>query len=179
MTNLNIEKLKSNIIEQVIEAQIKLGYAKETVRLYYQIESLKIILGYKKSDEELLDELKEQYADDKVKVVFGRHKDRVEVSVMPESVEYIYRNVERPEFLEAMINLFSNNHHLELQDIEELFSRFDSSYACEKMSEGSDFDYVFYFNNKTIDEYYYCVKMEMGHTIYHRFIKEDYEALLG
>ena len=26
---------------------------------------------------------------------------------------------------------------------------------------------------------YYCIKMEMGHTVYHRFIKEDYEKLVG
>ncbi len=41
----------------------------------------------------------------------------------------------------------------------------------------TDFDYVLYYCNREIDEYYYCVKMEMGHTIYHRFTKEDYELL--
>ena len=43
----------------------------------------------------------------------------------------------------------------------------------------NDFDYVLYFQDEEIDPYYYCIKMEMGHTVYHRFIKEDYEKLVG
>ena len=39
------------------------------------------------------------------------------------------------------------------------------------------FDYVLYFKDKTVDAYYYCIKEEMGHTIYHRFTKEDYQLL--
>ena len=37
---MNPEKFIQNIIDQIKEAQIKLGYAKETVRLYYPAESL-------------------------------------------------------------------------------------------------------------------------------------------
>ena len=46
------------------------------------------------------------------------------------------------------------------------------------MPEGSDFDEALYFEDPSIDEYYYCVKEEMGHLIYHRFLKEDYQKLL-
>ena len=35
-----------------------------------------------------------------------------------------------------------------------------------------------YFPDKKPDEWYYCIRMEMGHTIYHRFIEEDYRQLL-
>ena len=46
------------------------------------------------------------------------------------------------------------------------------------MEPGTDFDYVLYFPDKKPDEWYYCIRMEMGHTIYHRFIEEDYRQLL-
>ncbi len=36
----------------------------------------------------------------------------------------------------------------------------------------------FIFDDAEYDAYYYCVKMEMGHTIYHRFTKEDYQMLV-
>jgi hypothetical protein len=46
------------------------------------------------------------------------------------------------------------------------------------MEDGADFDYVMYFNQPAIDPYYYCIKEEMGHTIYHRFTKEDYKLFV-
>ena len=46
------------------------------------------------------------------------------------------------------------------------------------MDPGTDFDYAVYFDDETYDAYYYCIKMEMGHTIYHRFTKEDYQKLV-
>ena len=46
------------------------------------------------------------------------------------------------------------------------------------MPESCDFDVVFYFDDWKIDAYYYCVKEEMGHTIYHRFTREDMVELL-
>lgn len=42
---MNTEKLIKNIIDQIKEAQIKLGFAKETTRLYYPVESLNAMLG--------------------------------------------------------------------------------------------------------------------------------------
>ena len=46
------------------------------------------------------------------------------------------------------------------------------------MPAGSDFDYAIHFHNAEHDEYYYCIHMEMGHTIYHRFTEADYLELL-
>ena len=43
---------------------------------------------------------------------------------------------------------------------------------------GMDFDYVIYFTDSSIDAYDYCIREEMGHTIYHRFARADFEALM-
>ena len=42
---MQYEVLIKNIIDQVKEAQIKIGYARETVRLYYPVTSLNLMLG--------------------------------------------------------------------------------------------------------------------------------------
>ena len=42
---MNRECLIKNMTDQVKEAQLKLGYAPETVRLYYPVASLNEILG--------------------------------------------------------------------------------------------------------------------------------------
>ena len=39
------EKLIQNVKDQIKEAQIKLGYVEETVRLYYPAASLNLLLG--------------------------------------------------------------------------------------------------------------------------------------
>lgn len=177
---MNSEKLIKNIIDQIKEAQIKLGFAKETTRLYYPVESLNAMLGSDAKDDNEMLKLLASVGLDHLELgtlQFSAHKGRIEISVPPEGAEYVHKHVEEPAFLKAMIELFRQNHHCSIEDVRDLFESFSKDYVCEKMPDGSDFDEVFYFKNVSIDSYYYCVKEEMGHTIYHRFTKEDMENL--
>ena len=177
---MNTEKLIKNIIDQIKEAQIKLGFARETTRLYYPVECLNAMLGiHAENDEELLEALSAVNLEDTGlgELHFSAHKGRIEISVPPEGAAYVHEHVEEPAFLKAMIELFRKNHHCSILDVRALFESFSEDYVCEKMPEGSDFDEVFYFKDASVDSYYYCVKEEMGHTIYHRFTKEDVENL--
>lgn len=177
---MNTEKLIKNIIDQIKEAQIKLGFAKETTRLYYPVEALNAMLGiHTDNDEEMLEALGSSDLHDTElgQLHFSAHKGRIEISVPPEGAAYVHEHVEEPAFLKAMIELFRQNHHCSVADIRALFESFSKDYVCEKMPEGSDFDEVLYFKDASVDAYYYCVKEEMGHTIYHRFTKEDMENL--
>lgn len=177
---MNSEKLIKNIIDQMKEAQIKLGFAKETTRLYYPVASLNAMLGiHAENDEEMLEALAAPAFHDTGlgPLHFSAHKGRIEISVPPEGAEYVHEKVEAPAFLKAMIELFRQNHHCSVGDVRALFESFSKDYVYEKMPEGSDFDAVLYFKDISVDAYYYCVKEEMGHTIYHRFTKEDMENL--
>lgn len=174
------ERLLKNLIDQVKEAQIKLGYVKETMRFYYPVSSLNALLGTEIEDSEtMLLHLQKEMKQPTVlgMLLFHVHEGRIEISVPSEGVEYVCQKVEKPEFLTDLIHLFERNHHCSIEDICELFRRYSNEFVCEKMPEGTDFDYVVHFLNGSVDEYYYCVKMEMGHTIYHRFMKEDYLLL--
>ncbi len=44
------DKLIANMTDQIKEAQLKLGYAEETVRLYYPLSSLRMLLGVEGAD---------------------------------------------------------------------------------------------------------------------------------
>ncbi|MBD9157211.1 MAG: hypothetical protein EGQ17_02840, partial [Lachnospiraceae bacterium] len=39
------ERLEQNLIDQMKEAQLKLGFEEETMRLYYPVASLNLLLG--------------------------------------------------------------------------------------------------------------------------------------
>ena len=178
---MNREKLLKNMTDQVKEARLKLGYAKETVRLYYPVDSLNTILGSNaKDDQEMLTLLRKAFEAKSSlgELHFYSHAGRVEISIPPEGSQWVHEQVETPAFLKDLIQLFQEHHACTLEEICQVFENHGHEYVCEKMPEGSDFDYAIHFKDPSIDEYYYCIHMEMGHTIYHRFTESDYQAML-
>lgn len=179
---MNQKKFIDNIVDQIKEVQLKLGYAKETVRLYYPLTSLNTLLETEAEDTaallELLRDSKEFQDTVLGPLQFEGRGGRVEVWISPEGAEYVHCQVPKPEFLAKIIELFGTHHHCGIEDVRQVFADFSSDYVCEKMPEGTDFDYVLYFPKGDVDSYYYCVKEEMEHTIYHRFTKEDFQNLL-
>ena len=49
---MNEQKLIQNVIEQIKEAQLKLGAEKEVIRLYFPMASMNAILGTNYTDEQ-------------------------------------------------------------------------------------------------------------------------------
>ena len=174
------ERLEQNLIDQMKEAQLKLGFEEETMRLYYPVASLNLLLG---TDCEKAGEMKETleklFAEPESrlgKLEFAVRADRIEVSVPPEGARYVHEHMGDVAFLQKIVSLFSDSHGKSVEDVKQVFGKF-GAYVCEQMPEGSDFDQVLYFEDPSVDEYYYCVKEEMGHLIYHRFLKEDYRMM--
>jgi hypothetical protein len=177
---MKTEKLIQNMIDQMIEAQLKLGYAKESIRLYYPLASLNGLLEADYPDADTLcSTLRDAFAEPCVlgPLDFAVHAGRIQIGIGPEGAEYVHEHVPVPAFLKDIIALFQTHHSCSLDEILAVFAR-TGDYVCEKMPDGSDFDFVMYFKDPSLDPYYYCIKMEMGHTIYHRFTKDDYEELI-
>lgn len=172
-----------NIIEQIKEAQLKLGFAREVIRLYFPAESLcRLLQTENMSAGNLLSQIKKEK--EFSETVLGRigfskcRGERIEVSISAAGAEYVHDHIPDPPFLSYIIELFRENHNLPIEEICGCFERYNKNYVCERMAEGTDFDYVLYFADGKPDAWYYCIRMEMGHTIYHRFTKEDYLALI-
>jgi len=183
---MEIKKLKKNMMEQIKEAQIKLGYTRESIRLYYPMESILALTGINSQDPaSLCEELCAAFAQEmELHPKFSvTGTDRIEVSIPPEGVEFVKNHVSDPLFLKNLIHLFTVHPHCSIQEIQEIFSKYAENYIYEEMPKGSDFDCVMYFPQKNLhndthfDEYFYCFKEEMGHISYHRFMKEDYDNL--
>lgn len=179
---MNTEKLVKNIIDQIKEAQIKLGYMRESMRFYYPLSSINSMLDMDfESTGELISYIHSKNILDNTiigKLLLSIYEDRIEVSVSADGVTYVYENIPSPPFLTDIINLFATHHSTGIDEIRSVFEKYSNDYVCERMPVGWDFDYVMYFKDKSIDEYYYCIKNEMHHTIYHRFSKEDFQMLI-
>lgn len=175
--------LIQNVIDQIKEAQLKLGYAEETIYLYFPLDSLNSILQTDYKDEEgLLKALQQAPAfcqSELGELDFRLRQKRIEVRIPSRGVKYVRESVPDPPFLKKWIQLFSNSHGLTIEELQDCFESFSADYVCAKMDGDSEFDYVLYFRDPRIDTYCYCVKMEMGHTVYHRFTREDYRRLVG
>jgi len=171
-----------SIIDQVKESQLKLGYADETVRLYYLASSMALLCGREgdpnAADAEELAHALSSASELRVtplgslsfEAVRG---NRVCVRVPPEGVRHVHEQVPAPPFLEALIALFADGGHCGRADVEGLFARF-GPFSCTDMPADAGFDYMVRFDDPAIDPYRYCFKEEMGHTIYHRFAEGDF-----
>ena len=179
---MDISRLEKDVVDQIVELQVKLGYAYESTRFYYKVESLNSLIGTDAPTAAALCELlsKQKALQDSPlgAVSYGVHADRIEVRIPPQGSKYVHEEVPAPQFLIDLIELFVTKHHPSKDEVIALFGKHSASYVLEEMPEGAEFDYGMHFEDQSIDTHYYCFKEEMGHLIYHRFAKEDYERLL-
>lgn len=173
--------LERHIIELIKEQQIKLGYVKETVRLYFPKQSLQKLMGIAEEDtsisfDEHLNALCQQMLPHLGEVRHSSKADRYAISIPPKGCEFVHRLERTDAFLEAVIELFKE-HNVTIVQVKELFGRFDPNYHCEEVHR-FEFDYVLSFEDKSIDPNYYCVKFDRGHSSYHRFNEHDIQEII-
>lgn len=173
-----MDRLEINIIDVIREEQIKLGYRKEKIRLYYPLASLNSLMDTQLDNVHMVTELNEYF--DKKKEIFGE----VEISykaerfciVMPEkAVKYVNDHTDASGFLYDFINVIGK-HDAIIEDVLRVFNQYSESIYFEKMKD-AEFDYLVYFQDGQPDSYRYCLTEEGHHLIYHRYTKEDYDDL--
>ena len=176
---MDFEKLKQNMIDMIAEQQIKLGYRKETVHLYYPLLSLNRILSSSLTTEEMRSVLSEfcSYVEELFgKVHFSDIQDRFCFDLPPETGLYVHEHLDDRSFLSDFIQTIGS-HDCSLDELLQVFHRYSDSVHFEKMDH-NEFDYVIYFEDGIPDDYRYCITDEGCHLIYHRFTLDDYEDFL-
>jgi len=171
--------LLQNVIEIIKEEQIKLGYQRETLRLYYPLASLNKFIGEMCSVEQMEERLQEfsQLAEEKLGAVgISRKGSRFCLAVPPQGMEYVHEHTDKNEFLVQFIGVIQK-HDCTLEDILAVFSKYSGKVHVEKM-EQEEFDYLIYFEDGVPDNFRYCITFEESHVIYHRFTEADYEELM-
>lgn len=175
---MDFAALEKNLIGVISEQQIKLGYRSEKVRLYYPLTSLNQILKTEDTFMQMLDHLEEfgQYTKKTLgKVEISSDGERFCLAVPPRGSDYIHAVAERNMFLHEFIQTI-RRHGVTPKEVKEVFLKYSDKVHAEKIKD-ADFDYLLYFEDGEPDDYRYCLSDEAGHLTYHRFTKEDYEAL--
>ncbi len=172
---MDFSKLEQNIYDVIKEEQIKLGYRKEAIRLYYPIQSLNRFLKADLTISEMKTALKnfcETIKDKLGETKVSNDGERFCLSFSPEASEYIYLSTEQGGFLYDFISTISR-HNISIEDVISQFKKYSNKVHIEKMTN-SEFDYLIYFEDGIPDAFRYCLTDEGGHIIYHRYTIEDY-----
>ncbi len=175
---MDFSRLEMNLIDMMKEQQLKLGYMKETVRLYYPLLSLNRFFGTDYKIEEMTSileafcvEMKEKLGEIKV----SNKEERFCLVIPPEGSEYVHEHMRDNEFIADFINIVGK-HGCTMEEILQQFYNHSDKVHVEKM-EQEEFDYLVYFEDGEPDNYRYCITDEGCHIIYHRFMVEDYEDI--
>lgn len=175
---MDFTKLERNICDVIKEGQIKLGYQKETIRLYYPLAALNRYLNVNLTAEEMeevLNAFAATVAEKFGNIAVSCEKERFCFCFPPQAAEYIHLNTDSAGFLYDFIETVSK-HDVSIEEVIGQFKKYSDHVHVEKTNH-EDFDYLVYFEDGMPDGYRYCLTDEGCHIIYHRFTVEDYNAL--
>lgn len=174
---LNFNALTYNLMEMTKESQLKLGFAREPIRLYYPLESLNHLLDVELDAEGMslaLQDFCESVRDTLGNVSFSRNHTRFCILIPEDGVEYVHNQTFNTDFLKTFIDTIQR-HGLTLQDILDVFRQYSDHVACAGI-DSDEFDYLIWFSDGQPDDFRYCIKFEGSHATYHRFTQKDYES---
>lgn len=170
------KSLQQNIIDSIEEQQLKLGYLKETVRLYYPLASLNRFLQTEASVKEMIERMQEfsrWSLEELGGVEVTNRGERFCVAVPPEGAERIHSHLQADGFLADLIETV-REHGNTWEDVLGVFQKHSDCVRVQEMDNG-EFHYLVYFEDGKPDDYRYCVAVEGHHVTYHRYIPADYE----
>lgn len=176
---MNFERLEKNLIDNIKEAQLKLGYDNRPMSLNYMTSSLEKLLGGTVTDD-LLSQFSEFVMPRLGTLTFHGIKDGICITISAEGTSYV-NTLSGYDFLAELIKKVSG--HSSLEEVTAVFRRYSDNVVIEE-SSSEEFDLLAYFPDKSPDEYYYCLAAEPCisggcHAMYHRFIREDYEEIFS
>lgn len=174
---MNFQRLEKNLIDNIKEAQLKLGYDNHPMSLNYMSASLKNLVGA-----DITADVLSSFADFARarlgNLTFREIKGGICITISAEGTAYV-NNLNGYDFLAELIKKVSS--HGTIEDVTAVFNKYSNNVAVEE-SNNEEFDLLVYFPDQTPDEYFYCLSAESCinggcHITYHRFIREDYEEL--
>lgn len=172
-------RLSHNLEDMIKEQQIKLGFDKETVRLYYPLSSLNHLLNVSLSNESRMNEMLADFCDYTAETLsdldFSNDGDRFCIALGPKAGEYVNGLWNEDDFLPALIQTIQK-HGVTLEDVLTVFRQYSDCVCVEKKEHG-EFDYLVYFEDGKPDSYRYCLTVDDCHIIYHRYTEDDYKQL--
>ena len=179
---MDFHRLEQNIMDNIYEAQIKLGYDYHAVSLNYTIHQLNNLLGTDLSPEELKTVLEEfiNYSDVPGDIGIARYSRGYCLTISAEGAAFVHKKYPHEGFLPELIDIL-RRHDITFEDVFDVFRNYSDSVCIEKSSD-EEFEWLVYFRDGDPDSYRYCFASEECidggcHISYHRFTQEDYRDL--
>lgn len=175
---MDLQRLEKNLFDNVLEAQLKLGYEGRPMSLNYTSSSLKHLTGTD-DIEKALDEFAAQSVERFGKMTFRSISGGYCITVPTEGTAYVHENSEKNSFMHRFIETVRS--HTTIEKVLDVFREFSDDVEVTEMNN-DEFQYLVYFRNGIPDDYRYCLADEeeidgSHHITYHRFIAEDYDDL--
>ena len=177
---MELDRLEKNLYDNILEAQVKLGYEGRPMSLNYTFSSLCHLAGAEKDKlEQTLSEFAEKVSPVFGDITFHTINGGYCITVPKEGTAYVYNDADGKEFIRAFIGLIRS--HPSMEEVIGLFREYSDNVAVIDMVN-DEFDKLVYFTDGKPDDYRYCLASEeeidgSTHITYHRFIKEDYDEL--
>ena len=172
-----MEALARNIFDVIEEGQLKLGYRREAIRLYYPLASLNAFMNASCDLAQMHAALRDfamRHREVFGEIAVSSKGDRFCLTVPPEGVAYVHARANENGFLAEFIRAIER-HGATIDDLLAVFHR-HSRHVTVKPLHNGEFDYLVYFADGVPDAYRYCIAQEPCHMTYHRFTKADYDA---
>lgn len=172
------ENLKKYMIEFIQEQQLKIGYRKEVLRIYYFLSSLNHYTGQELTVEEMDSYLKgfcDYVRPFLGSIVITHRNERFCFAVPEQGTEAVHLLPLHNDFLPRLLEAVSR-HGCTMDDVLTIFQSTPYTPSVHRLAD-EDFDYLIYFLDDPSDNYRYCFKQEGEHITYHRFTPEDYRDL--
>ena len=168
-------ELYQNIVDMIVEQQLKLGESFSGLQLYYPLSSLNRFLKTDLSGKEMLSALEgfSDYARETLGEITADTAGSMFRFMLSEEAQMYARSVkDRYPFLKELVDKVSR-HGAGMEEVLDIFRKYSDQVRIERKT-GEDFDALAYFSDGIPDRYRYCLTDEGGHVIYHRFTEADY-----
>ncbi len=174
-----MKKLERNLIDNILESEVKLGCASTPVTSYYPESSLDELLD--RNNDELpvkIAEFLEIEKDclGKVRIEeLGDEKGRYAVRVPIEGFDWVRANYQPSDFMKDFVQEIRKPDNT-LAGITDLFKRYSPEVSIIKVNENA---WAFYFSDENIDPYVYYIEQNVFGLEYHRFTRESYNKMMS
>lgn len=170
-------ELDKSIRDAIKEEQVKLGFCKEVIRLYYPLEAVNRLLGTKHDIAAMYKELEGFTAEESKtlgNIAISNKDERFCFRLPEEASVYVHEHTPGKGFIYDFIDVIGR-HGISIQDVTAVFRKYSEHVHTEEI-RNNEFDYLIYFEDGVPDDYRYCLSIEKDHIIYHRYTKSEYEA---
>ena len=170
--------LERNLIDNILECEIKLGHASLPVSFYYPCGSLLELLQCKEEQLpaaiKIFQQKQQGRLGDVVIEELANEKGRYVITVPASGVNWVSTNYQPSEFMKLFVAEITNPNN-DFRDILKVFQRFSENIEVKKISEE---EWAVRFCDSSIDPYVYHIERNFFGLEYHRFTQEAYENII-